>query len=215
MSISNFSVIVLVSRLVLFWSRLLLKWWGKVVPRPVIWVNHRRLVNVAVTKIVLPQCLHMVIKLTSYRWRPAIMSTIVLIPLTLIIVGKLFCVFGLGLFLMSSLDDSRSKFFWRSWRSGSASRVLRTIRCLRRFRLLETVVLTSVILRSISAFIRVHNDRTCVCCINWYSMRITEISGRSTRVTGKLVIKAIKFKFVNPVLSALLFKRIRWTTAHY
>ena len=158
--------------LVLFRIRLLLKWRWKV-PRPVIWVDHRRLVYVIRSQLVLPECLHVIAKLTCHRRRPAIMCTIVVVPLNMDIIRVLiiFCRCGLGLLLMSSLDDTWCKLSpWGGRRLGSASGVLGTIWCLGRFRLLETVVLTSVVLRSISAFVRVHSGSKCACCVSWYSM---------------------------------------------
>ena len=158
--LSVFMMIMLISRLVLFWSRLILIWRGEV-PRTVSCVNHGWLVYMIRIKFVLPQRLHVVPKLTCNRRRPPVVCTIINF-LSWMLIFRVLNVFWrrwLNWLLWSTLDYSRRKLSsWRGWRLGSSSGVFWAVRSLRRFRLLELVPLASVVLRSISAFVRIHSS---------------------------------------------------------
>ena len=128
------------------------------IPGPMIWVHHRRLISVVWVEFTLSDCLHVITKLTSNRWRPPIMSSIIDISslIVMMLLLNVFCRHHMCGRLLS-LHYSWRKLTSR-WgrRLSSTPWILRAIWCVRWFGFLELIALAPVVLGDFSAFVWVH-----------------------------------------------------------
>ena len=128
------------------------------IPSPMIWIHHRRLVSVVGVEFALSDCLHVITKLTSNRWRPPIMSSIIDISplIVMMLLLNVFCRHHMCGRLLS-LNNSWRKLTSR-WgrRLCSTPWILGTIWRMRWFGFLELIALAPVVLRDFSAFVWVH-----------------------------------------------------------
>ena len=194
--LARFLMIMLISGLVLFWSRFLLTG-GWEMPWTMRVINHGWLINVIRIKFVLSERLHVVSKLTCNWRRPSIVDTLIIdLIFSSVEVIRVLNVFWRGrldwlLLLGDTLDDSWRKLTSR-WgrRLGSSSRVFWSVGSLWRLWFLELVPPASVVLRSISAFVCVH---ICLKCsvvtsnTNW----ITGVCERMSKTSKCIRIRTI------------------------
>ena len=128
------------------------------IPGTMIWVHHRRLISVVWVEFALSDRLHVITKLTSNRWRPSIMSSIIDISslIVMMLLLNVFCRHHMWGRLLS-LNNSWRKLTSR-WgrRLCSTPWILRAIRRVRWFGFLELIALAPVVLRDFSAFVWVH-----------------------------------------------------------
>ena len=128
------------------------------IPGPMIRIHHRRLISVVRIEFTLPDSLHVITELTSNRWRPPIMSSIIDIgPLiVMMLLLNVFCRHHVCGRLLSLYNSWRKLTSRRGRRLCSTSWVLRSVWCVRWFGFLELIALASVVLGDFSAFVRVH-----------------------------------------------------------
>ena len=128
------------------------------IPGPMIWVHHWRLIGVVWVEFALSDRLHVITELTSNRWRPPIVSSIIDISpwIIMMLLLNVFCRHHVCGRLLSLYDSWRKLTSRWGRRLRSTPWILRAVWRVRWFGFLELIALAPVVLRDFSAFVWVH-----------------------------------------------------------